>query len=107
MHTLTVEHVTSGARRSLELLVFSDSNAQVWWPLCGVHLIQIAGQQSGMLYAANGNPTNWKLIASDLARLRRHRPASLYEGGKVYDVLKLPDSGPSIRVAAWKSSSSS
>jgi hypothetical protein len=82
VHHVTFEHRTSKARRTVQLLKVWEHTAQIWWPLCGAHLVEVRGQDSGYMWHWRGNGLSpWRLIPSDLRRLQRRRPIALYDPG--------------------------
>ena len=81
VHTVTLEHETSKALRTVQLLKVWEHTAQIWWPLCGAHLVEVRGKDAGRLWSQNDTLSQWRLIPSDLRRLRRRRPLALYDPG--------------------------
>jgi hypothetical protein len=85
-HFVTLEHRTSLARRSVELLRFCKWRAWIWWPLCGVYAVDLEGATpTGQLFDVTDDDqlrrcaSQWQLVPSDVKRLRRRRPLSLYQ----------------------------
>jgi hypothetical protein len=78
-HVVTLEHSTSRAHRTVQILKVWHRTAQIWWPLCGAHLVQLRGVFAGVMWEQSGVTSQWRLLASDLTRLRAHWPLSLYD----------------------------
>ena len=82
-HFVVFEHETSRALKVVSLLSFTNHEADIWWPLCGVYKVDL--EYEGRLFGVNDNGRQWRMIPSDLKRLRRRRPVALYHPPVRYD----------------------